>query len=192
VQNAVTSRGFRPLVFITIFVGIVTFRGARAEDVRAIAALIVNGAPQADTTVVWRDGVVWVPATALHDAGVKASEKRAVEIDRVPHLAPVTLGDRVRVEWDENDVALRLTLPPELLPKQTIDIPSARPAGMIRPRPISAFVNYAASIDGGRTGLTLETGISLRGMLLRSSVARDLFGRWRRGPTASLWTMSDA
>jgi hypothetical protein len=55
---------------------------------------------------------------------------------------------------------------------------------MIRPRPISAFLNYAASIDGGRTGLTLETGISLRGKLLRSSVARDLFGRWRRGPTA--------
>ncbi len=162
---------------------------ARAEDVRAIAALIVNGTPQADTTIVWRDGVVWVPAAALHDAGVsvkdaKTSEARVVEIERVPHLAPANLGERVRVEWDENDVALKLTLPPELLPPQTIDIPSARPAGMIRPRPISAFVNYAASIDGGRTGLTLETGISLRGKLLRSSVARDLFGRWRRGPTA--------
>ncbi len=94
------------------------------------------------------------------------------------------LGERVRVEWDEDDVALKLTLPPELLPPQTIDIQTARPAGMIRPRPISAFLNYAASIDGGRTGLTLETGISLRGKLLRSSVARDLFGRWRRGPTA--------
>ena len=172
------------LLFITICLGIVALRGARAEDVRAIAALIVNGAPQADTTVVWRDGVVWVPAAALHDAGVKASETRAVEIDRVPHLAPANLGERVQVEWDENDVALKLTLPPELLPPQTIDIPTARPAGMIRPRPISAFLNYAASIDGGRTGLTLETGISLRGKLLRSSVARDLFGQWRRGPTA--------
>ena len=76
------------LLFITLCLGIVALRGARAEDVRAIAALIVNGAPQADTTIVWRDGVVWVPATALHDAGVKASERRAVEIDRVPHLAP--------------------------------------------------------------------------------------------------------
>jgi outer membrane usher protein len=179
------SGRLRPrLLFITLCLGIVALRGIRAEDVRAIAALIVNGAPQADTTIVWRDGVVWVPATALQDAGVKASEKRAVEIDRVPHLAPVNLGERVRVEWDENDVALRLTLPPELLPPQTIDMPTARPAGMIRPRPISAFLNYAASIDGGRTGLTLETGISLRGTLLRSSVARDLFGRWRRGPTA--------
>ena len=107
-----------------------------------------------------------------------------MEIDRVPHVAPVTLGEHVQIEWDENDVALRLTLPPELLPLQTIDIPSARPVGMIRPRPISAFLNYAASIDGGRTGLTLETGINLHGTLLRSSVARDLFGRWRRGPTA--------
>jgi outer membrane usher protein len=175
------------LLFITLCLGIFALSGARAEDVRAIAALIVNGAPQADTTIVWRDGVVWVPAAALHDAGVKevkAIEGRAVEIDRVPHLAPANLGERVRVEWDEDDVALKLTLPPELLPPQTIDLPAARPAGMIRPRPISAFVNYAASVDGGRTGLTLETGISLRGKLLRSSVARDLFGRWRRGPTA--------
>jgi outer membrane usher protein len=175
------------LLFITLCLGIFALSGARAEDVRAIAALIVNGAPQADTTIVWRDGVVWVPAAALHDAGVKevkAIEGRAVEIDRVPHLALANLGERVRVEWDEDDVALKLTLPPELLPPQTIDLPAARPAGMIRPRPISAFVNYAASVDGGRTGLTLETGISLRGKLLRSSVARDLFGRWRRGPTA--------
>ena len=183
-----TSGRLRPrLLFITFCLGITALRGTRAEDVRAIAALIVNGAPQADTTIVWRDGVVWVPATALHDAGVrdvKAIEARAVEIDRVPHLAPANLGEHVRVEWDENDVALRLTLPPELLPPQTIELPTARPSGMIRPRPISAFVNYAASIDGGRTGLTLETGISLRGKLLRSSVARDLFGRWRRGPTA--------
>lgn len=175
------------LAFATTCLVGVSLLGARAEDVRAIAALIVNGAPQADTTIVWRDGVVWVPAAALHDAGVKdvkAIEARAIDIERVPHLAPANLGERVRIEWDENDVALKLTLPPELLPPQTIDIPTARPAGMIRPRPISAFLNYAASIDGGRTGLTLETGISLRGKLLRSSVARDLFGRWRRGPTA--------
>jgi outer membrane usher protein len=180
---------FPRLLFVTICLGIFALRGARAEDVRAIAALIVNGAPQADTTIVWRDGVVWVPAAALQDAGVnakgvKAIEACAMEIDRVPHLAPANLGEHVRVEWDEHDVALKLTLPPELLPPQTIELPTARPAGMIRPRPISAFVNYAASVDGGRTGLTLETGISLRGKLLRSSVARDLFGRWQRGPTA--------
>jgi len=171
----------------TLGFGAIAFGDVRAEDVRAIAALIVNGAPQADTTIVWRDGVVWVPAAALHDAGVrdvKASEVRAVEIERVPHLAPAHLGERVRVEWDEDDVALKLALSPELLPAQTIDLPTGRPAGMSRPRPISAFVNYAASIDGERTGLTLETGISLRGKLLRSSVARDPFGRWRRGPTA--------
>jgi hypothetical protein len=42
------------LLFITISLGVFALRGARAEDVRAIAALIVNGAPQPDTTVVWR------------------------------------------------------------------------------------------------------------------------------------------
>lgn len=187
--RAGAARRLQRLLLLTTCLVAFALLGARAEDVRAIAALIVNGAPQADTTVVWRDGVVWVPAAALHDAGVsvkdvKALESRVVEIERVPHLAPANLGERVLVEWDEDDVALKLTLPPELLPPQTIDIQNARPAGMIRPRPISAFLNYAASIDGGRTGLTLETGISLRGKLLRSSVARDLFGRWRRGPTA--------
>lgn len=158
----------------------------RADDVRAIAALIVNGKPQADTTIVWRDGVVFVPSTVLQSAGMKpgVSGKREVEIDEVPYVAPALINDRVRVEWDENDVALKLTLPPELLPQQTFDMSATRPLGMIRPRPLTAFLNYAASLDGGRAGLTFETGINLRGKLLKSSVSRDHFGRWTRGPTA--------
>lgn len=158
---------------------------------RAVAALIVNGEPQGDAAIVWHEGVVWVPVEVLRAAGVRVddADPQAVTINRVLHVAPARLGPGLRVEWDEHDVALRLTVPPSLLPTHVIELSSNRPAGLVKARPTSLFVNYAATAESGALALAIEGGLSLHGRLLRTSVARGANGRWIRGTTAL--TMDD-
>lgn len=176
----------------------------REPPVRARAELdvFVNEVPQGTIYVVIEGREVYALRHDLLTAGVMAHGGRTVEIDGVPHVSLSSLAPSVRFVLEEQGLALRITVPPELLGRRLLDLrPRLRPADYELLSHRSAFLDWSAQADtderydaafeaGGRVGPWLGT----TGVTWRSE------GGWVRGLTSAVrddverlerWTLGD-
>lgn len=90
------------------------------------------------------------------------------------------------IRFDENRLALAVTLPPELLPTQVLDLQPGRPQRVLLPRDNSAFFNYRLLHFGDNAGgpptlaVATELGIRVGDFLFRSESAHSRSGALRQ------------
>lgn len=142
-----------------------------------IVEIHLNGVRKGEFTVMEAPGADFlVDESDLKDMGVQP-----------PYGAPVVLEGETRfslralqaseLRFDEAKLALFVTLPPERLPKKTLDLQPGREQRVLEPRDNSAFFNYrtlySGDSAGGPNNLTLSTELGARvgDFLLRSESA---------------------
>jgi outer membrane usher protein len=169
---------------------------------RALLDLVVNDVPKGEAYVLVRGTEIWIDSAALHDAGVRISggdrdQADGHEVVRLGSLAP-----RVRFELDERALTVRLTVDPELLGHQDVQLRSVRPQGIEYRRDPSGFVNYGVNwTSGGERLVGLESGVSVgHGLFTTYFTSSRSLGNLR-GPTSltfdrrerlQRWTVGDA
>ncbi len=142
-----------------------------------IVEIHLNGVRKGEFTVMEAPGEDFlVDESDLKDMGVQP-----------PYGAPVAVEGQARfslralqaseLRFDEAKLALFVTLPPERLPKKTLDLQPGRAQRVLEPRDNSAFFNYRTLYSGDNAGgpnnLTLSTELGARAgdFLLRSESA---------------------
>ena len=169
---------------------------------RAELDLFVNDVPQGTLFVVIEGNDVYALRHDLLTAGVMAHGGRTVAIDGAPHVSLNSLGPSIRYVLEEQGLALRIVLPPELLGRRLLDLrPHARPADYELRSDGSAFLDWA--LQGGtdeRYDAALEAGGRWGPWLGTTGVTwRDEAG-WVRGLTTGIrdgverlerWTVGD-
>ncbi len=158
-----------------------------AVDTRAILALTVNRAAAGESLVVLREGGdVLVPIAALESAGVKQFQGVREAIDGLDYVSLRSLAGVIEFELDEARLELRLQAVADTYGRRRLDLSSAEPAGTLRPRHASAFVNYAA--EWSRRGTVVasgEFGVQAGTALFTTTVSRTASGTVERGLTTA-------
>ncbi len=169
-------------------------------EMEAPFAFSVNHVPKGDIIIVLRGEEVFVSRQDLSDAGIAPLEGEDVLAAGRPMLRLSSVVPPLRYELDEEQIALRVFAPPEMLPHTVIDL-AEKPPDIEYSRSTSAFINYAPRIDqDGNLRLYEETGLSFDGKLLFSSAYISNVGKPARGvtnlvvddrPTLRRWTFGD-
>lgn len=71
-------------------------------------------------------------------------------VEGEPHISLRSIGG-VTFEFDEKTITLRITAPPAMLPKRTIDLAPQRQAKVYYPRDSGGFLNYGINYSAGRS-----------------------------------------
>jgi len=155
---------------------------ARADDLPAVAELIVNNQSHGDTLMVLMDGVPWIPIEALASAGVDRSGGIEREIDGRTFVSLDSLSPDVTYAFDDLDGVIRLQVRPERFGSQVVMLSPSRPADMVRVRNASGFLNYAVTAGRGRPAVATEAVFNIHNFLGQAIASRDARGQWWRGP----------
>jgi outer membrane usher protein len=139
-----------------------------------IVALSVNALPKGDRIVRMTDDAQFL--TRRQDLDEVAPFLRDAAVYSIDGEDFVALAEipRVKVAFDERNLALALTLPPEGLPAQHFDLTATPKAADFEARSRSALVNYRLGYAGsdrlskGTLSLTEETAIAFGDWLLRN------------------------
>jgi outer membrane usher protein len=142
---------------------------ALPTEIEGPFTLTINHVQKDDVILVLRGEDVFVDPADLQAAGLKLPRGEIVFVADRRMLRLGSLSPPLQFELDEQEVALRIIAPPELLAHTQIDL-AARPPDVSYPTDTSAFFNYAPRLnDRGRLDLYEETGLSFDGKLLFSS-----------------------
>jgi outer membrane usher protein len=170
--------------------------------VRAELDLFINQAPGGTLFVVLEKGDCLVQRRDLEAAGLAVRGGQQILVDEIPLLSLRSLAPTITFEVDEPGLALRITAPPELLGRRTLDLrPRLRPADFELRSDPSAFMDYAVDADtAGRIGLAFEAGGRVERWLATTGLTGDAKGVWTRGLTSAVrddvpamerWTLGD-
>jgi len=167
----------------------------------SILALVVNQVPREEVIVYLGPEEIWVPVSALEDAGLSgfAGERRELRGEEFVEVG--TLAPDITAEIDLQEVALRVDASVQYLPQQTLEMVNPRPADLQYVRSTSAYFNYSAQWDS-RAGMSFfgETNFSFGGHSATGTFSIDSGGKFRRSTTnvnfdqpGSLrrWTLGD-
>lgn len=165
----------RVLVLVVVLIGIlVPVRTASAQELQqAVLELFVNEAPRGEVFVWLRDGDVLVPLESLRDAGLTRLDVPVEPLEGKPHVS-LRGAKPLRFVFDEAALALRVTAPPQVLPRSVIDLSAEPPSDMRYDHATSAFLNYAPRlIDGERFQTFAEAGVSFGTLVADTSATYD-------------------
>jgi outer membrane usher protein len=156
--------------------------------VQAELDLFVNDAPGGTSFVVLERGDALVIPSDLERAGLVVAGGTRVTVGERQLVSLRSLGPTITYAVDEQNLALRVTAPPELLARHVLDLaPRHRPAGVERRYDPGAFLDYAANTDlRGHVGLSFQGGGRIDRWLALTDVNRSIAdGRWTRGMTSA-------
>ncbi|MGD8861612.1 MAG: fimbria/pilus outer membrane usher protein [Myxococcales bacterium] len=139
-------------------------------EMEAPVLFYVNTVQQPDIVVVLSGDEVLVRREDLRRAGIGPLGGEELMIGDESMLLLSSVCPPLRYEFDEEDIALRVFAPPELLPRTRVDL-TGRPPEVTYERDLSGFINYASQLnDQGQGSIYEETGLSFDGKLLFSSM----------------------
>jgi outer membrane usher protein len=153
------------------------------SELHAPFTLVVNHVRKGDIIIVLKDGDIFVQRSDLESVGIALPPGRVIAIAGQPMVSLKSVSPPLRYELDENEIVLRIVAPAELLPRSTIDLDS-KPPKVIYRQDTSAFINYAPRInERGTVDFYDETGLSVGGSLLASSMYLSSLRKPVRGLT---------
>lgn len=157
---------------------------------RLVAALVINEQPQGDVFAVLVDQDMWVPVTALTNAGLLdvAGERRL--FFGGSHVSLTSLAPTLTYRFDRVALVLRVIADAALFQATVVTLQAARPPELEYLRAPGLFLNYGATLQRDMTPLlAVEAGLSIGGVLLSSSVTRT--GARRLLPGLTSLTIDD-
>ncbi len=166
---------------------VVTVADARAaEDEEAILGLTVNTLPAGDVRVIFRGNDILIERSALAGAGLEGFTADEIEVRGTRMISLASVKPQLRFRYDEKEVALAIHAPPELFPKQKIDL--SVPPKISYERRTSVFVNYSPSVTLSTSGKTVgsaffDSGLSERNRLWYSGLFTSTENGVARGLT---------
>jgi outer membrane usher protein len=174
----------------------------RAEQQRAILALVVNDLDKGQALVLLEDKDIWIEVHALEEAGLQGFKGQRQLYAQRTFVSLASLAPSVTFEFDEPGLIVRLKVKPELFGTFNLALQGNRPDDVIYRRNNSAFVNYGLNYRS-KTGFdaSAETGVSIGGALFSTVVTRTVDGQIVRGYTHATiddrthlrrWTIGDS
>lgn len=164
----------------------VSASGGAASAQNLIVEITLNGVLKGEFAVIVQgDGDYLLREEDLKAMGVRPPYGTAIVINADPYFS-LRAQRTGAIRFDEGRQALAVTLAPEQLPTQLLDLLPARPQRVLEPRDNSAFLNYrllqSGSDAGDATTLTAATelGIRVGDVLFRSESAHSRGGPLRR------------
>ena len=158
---------------------------AQQKPQRALIDLKVNEEEKGEVLVYLSTSDALIRVSDLTQAGIKsvAGDQRSIQGEQYVSLA--SLSPDISYKINESTLVLSITAKPELLGTSTkLDLRGGKPAGIIYSNDSSAFLNYAFNVQNFSSWSAFaETGISLHGNLLYSSITRNAQGGFIRGLT---------
>ena len=132
-----------------------------ATATQALLDLTVNGVAKDPARVTFKSERLFILVQSLLDAGLVEVPGAQQEIGGALYVASDALGARVKVFYDEENLALSLTVDPVLLAPTMIDLANA-PEKIEYIRNDTGFLNYALTSENGETfSLLSEQGVSV-------------------------------
>jgi len=139
-----------------------------------IVEISLNGVRKGEFTVVAAPkGDFLIGEPDLKTMGVQPPYGTPIEVEGEVYFSLRAL-QASELRFDEAKLALFVTLPPERLPKKTLDLQPGRPQRVVEPHDNSAFFNYRSLYSGDNAGgqknlaLSTELGVRVGDFLLRS------------------------
>lgn len=158
---------------------------ASSEPTRLVAVFFVNEQAKGDVFAVLDGGDVWVPLTAMSNAGLVEFTGEQREWFGAAHVSLRSLAPALTYALDPIALVLRLTASPTLFAPTNVVLQAARPPQLEYLRAPGLFVNYGATVQkDAPTAVALEAGLSLAGALLTSSATRTGDREIQRGLTS--------
>ena len=173
-------------VFLVLTAGANAFNdmralAAEAADV-ALLALTVNGVNKGSARVLVRGDQILIAVDTLRAAGIRETPTNTETIGGLAYVSAGDLSPRIRAAYDQDNLALSLTVDPTLLAPTTIDLASGAPADLENLSSPSAFINYAVSDTDGHTPSSISEQVARIGNALVSNVfSVTSQGRFIRG-----------
>ncbi|WP_292789832.1 fimbria/pilus outer membrane usher protein [Nostoc sp. NMS7] len=159
-----------------------------AQDQKAILELTVNQVSQGEIFVILRQSDILVRTSDLEKARLQGFSGIRETINNEIYVSLVSLAPNVSYEYDENNLALRITAQPQLLGSTSVNLGQEPPKNIVYSKDTSAFFNYAFNVPFNGQAFNNytfsgEAGLSLNGNLLFSSFSRNADGSFLRGLT---------
>ncbi|MEH1960268.1 MAG: fimbria/pilus outer membrane usher protein [Nostoc sp.] len=159
-----------------------------AQDQKAILELTVNQVSQGEIFVILRQSDILVRTSDLEKARLQGFSGIRETINNEIYVSLVSLAPNVSYEYDENNLALRITAQPQLLGSTSVNLGQEPPKNLVYSKDTSAFFNYAFNVPFNGQAFNNytfsgEAGLSLNGNLLFSSFSRKGDGSFLRGLT---------
>lgn len=153
---------------------------ASAASAQALLELTVNGVAKDPARVTFVGERLYILVQSLTDAGVTQVPGTPETIDGALYVASDALGPRVKVFYDEENLALSLTVDPTLLAPTMIDLANA-PENIEYIRNNTGFLNYALTSQNGKTpSLLSEQGITIGPGFFDNTFSVNTNGRFQR------------
>jgi outer membrane usher protein len=154
-----------------------------APVMQAPFRLVLNHSDRGEIIVVLKGGDVFVKREDLLAAGLAPLGGSDEQLLGERLLSLRSVSPPLHYEIDERTIELRIEAPTDLLPTTRLDLGGSPPQVEYR-RDTAAFFNYAPRInDLGQATLYEETGVSIGGDLLFSSLYLSSENQPRRGLT---------
>ena len=161
---------------------------AETEAAPALLQITVNGVDKGNARVILRGNDVLIAVQSLADAGITfapGTPDVTEVIGGAAYVPAAGLGPRIRVIYDEANLALTVIADPRLLAPTTIDLAGAAPANLEFVDSPSAFLNYGFVSQNGATPTILsEQGVRVGGALANNSFSISPEGRFIRSSTS--------
>ena len=157
-----------------------------APPVRAILELYINTVDKGVASVAFAGKEVLVAADDLAKAGFVSSGGVRVTSGGKEYVRLSSLAPAVGFAYDDQTLALRLTVDPRLLAATEVELQAARaPSEIIYGRAPSAFLNYAVNgVTSSSPSFFLEQGVALGGTFFDNTVTVPTTARPLRGSTS--------
>ncbi len=138
-----------PVSIVLVFVLLVSWPLSAKAMETIVVEVVLNGQAKGEYFVgITKDHDFLVREKDLRAIGFRRLPGRATEIGGEPYVSLRSM-DGVTFVFDEKNLALEITAPPDLLPKHTIDLAALRHRNVLYPTDTSAFLNYRLDYFGG-------------------------------------------
>jgi outer membrane usher protein len=165
--------------------------GAAGPDpVQGVLEFYVNTVDEGTAIVAFDGDEILVASDDLAKAGIRVTGGERRELRGKPYVKLSSLAPSITFAYDEQSLALQLTVDPHLLGTVDIDLqPGGQPASIVYAQSSSAFVNYAinASAAGSSfapASLFTEQGASLGNAFFDNNLTFLSSGPAARGTTS--------
>ena len=151
-------------------------------DQRAIFAVKINEIKKRDTDVVLRGEDVFVRVKDLQAAGMALVNGPRESIRGESYVSLRSLAPSLSFSIDEKELALDLTVSPDLFGEHTIALSGPRPEKLEHREDTSGFVNYGLTASNFKSlEIFSEVGVTVKNALLYSSLSGNSDGAIVRG-----------
>lgn len=181
----IASRAFAALMAGVLLVGLLLAPAPLlAAASRSFVTLVVNTQPAGEALALIEPGDVLVEKSAIVRLKIPIDSATQKQFEGNDFISLRSLGPKITYRFDENDLVVSLTLPPELFQANVVNMGIAAPSGVAYPHDHSAYVNYSVSEDliAGPSGFA-ETGATIGAGRIYTSLFDSAAGGFRRGLT---------